>query len=92
MPSRVYVVYIRARTMIRAMATQTNRVWNPSKYLQFEDERLRPALDLLHQIPDERVESVIRASRVGGGPRLRHREHGADGAGHQLIHFLKPLG
>jgi len=42
-----------------ASASNNNRVWNPAKYLRFEGERLRPALDLLNQIPNEHVNRVV---------------------------------
>ncbi len=32
--------------------------WNPSLYLQFEDHRLRPALDLLNRLPLQHAEAV----------------------------------
>jgi trans-aconitate 2-methyltransferase len=33
--------------------------WNPSQYLQYEDARLRPALDLLARIPLERPATIV---------------------------------
>lgn len=33
--------------------------WNPSQYLQYEDARLRPALDLIARIPLEAARSVV---------------------------------
>ena len=33
--------------------------WNPAQYLQFEGERLRPALDLLARVPLENPRSII---------------------------------
>jgi len=33
--------------------------WNPSQYLQYEDARLRPALDLLARVPLERPLNVV---------------------------------
>lgn len=33
--------------------------WNPSQYLQYEDARLRPALDLLARIPLERPKTIV---------------------------------
>lgn len=33
--------------------------WNPSQYLQYEDARLRPALDLLARVPLERPATVV---------------------------------
>jgi len=33
--------------------------WNPSQYLQYEDARLRPALDLIARIPLERPSSIV---------------------------------
>jgi trans-aconitate 2-methyltransferase len=33
--------------------------WNPQQYLAFEDQRLRPALDLLARIPLESPESIV---------------------------------
>ncbi len=33
--------------------------WNPSQYLQYEDARLRPALDLLARIPLEHPASIV---------------------------------
>ena len=39
--------------------------WNPAQYLQFGDERLRPALDLLARIPSETPDTVY---DLGCGP------------------------
>ena len=39
--------------------------WNPTQYLQFGDERLRPALDLLARIPMETPGAVY---DLGCGP------------------------
>lgn len=39
--------------------------WNPNAYLQFNQERLRPALDLLNQIPLETPKRVV---DLGCGP------------------------
>ena len=33
--------------------------WNPSQYLQYEDARLRPALDLMARIPIERPATIV---------------------------------
>ena len=33
--------------------------WNPTQYLQYEDARLRPALDLLARIPLEQPQSIV---------------------------------
>jgi len=33
--------------------------WNPSQYLQYEDARLRPALDLLGRVPLERPSTIV---------------------------------
>lgn len=33
--------------------------WNPAQYLQYEDARLRPALDLLARVPLERPASIV---------------------------------
>ena len=33
--------------------------WNPSQYLQYEDARLRPALDLIARIPLEHPSSIV---------------------------------
>ena len=39
--------------------------WNPDQYLSFADERLRPALDLLAQVPLEKAGGII---DLGCGP------------------------
>ncbi len=33
--------------------------WNPSQYLQYEDARLRPALDLLARVPLQRPSTIV---------------------------------
>ena len=33
--------------------------WNPSQYLQYEDARLRPALDLLARVPLDRPSTIV---------------------------------
>jgi trans-aconitate 2-methyltransferase len=39
--------------------------WNPALYLRFEDERTRPALDLLARVP---LDTVVHAVDLGCGP------------------------
>src|SRR5580692_3075219 len=39
--------------------------WNPALYLRFEDERTRPALDLLGRVP---LDTVVHAVDLGCGP------------------------
>jgi SAM-dependent methyltransferase len=52
----------------------SSRVWSPEKYLRFEDERLRPAIDLLNQIPNEHVDRVADLGCGTGNmaPHFRH--------------------
>ncbi len=49
--------------------------WHPAQYLQFSTERLRPALDLLAQIPLEHVEKIADIGCGTGSviPYLRQR-------------------
>jgi len=52
------------------------RTWNPASYLDFADLRLRPALELLTRIPDDRKVNVVVDLGCGPGnvsPFLRSR-------------------
>ena len=44
---------------LASSASKAFRTWNPSEYLSFEGSRIRPAIDLVRQVPLRNVESVV---------------------------------
>jgi trans-aconitate 2-methyltransferase len=48
-----------ARSIDPRRGGETLMTWNPAQYLQYEDARLRPALDLLARVPLERPSTVV---------------------------------